>query len=60
MKGDGMSDISWTMNCILFGAEIIKLVKDGKDEQALDRIMGLSSTLDEETARYLLIRLKDI
>ena len=55
-----MSDLSWTMNCILFGAEIIKLVKDGKDEQALDRIMGLSSTLDEETARYLLIRLKDI
>ena len=54
-----MTGITWTMNCILFGAKIIKLVQEGKEKEALDEIKNLSSEFDDQTAQYLLMRLKE-
>jgi len=55
-----MADISWTMNCILFGAEIMDLIKANKDEEAITKIRSLTSEFDDATAEYLLMRLKEI
>jgi len=45
------------MNCILFGAEIIQIVKDNKPEEVITKIKNLSSEFDDTTAKYLLMRL---
>ena len=55
-----MGDIAWTMNCILFGAEIIELVKQGKKEEALAKIKGLTSEIDDTTADYIFMRLSEL
>ena len=55
-----MSGLNWTMNCVLFGAEIISLLKVGKQEEALEKIKNLTSELDDTAARYLLERLNII
>ena len=52
-----MNNLSWTMNCILFGAEIIQIVKDNKPEEVITKIKNLSSEFDDTTAKYLLMRL---
>ena len=44
-----MSDLTWTMNCILFGARIIKLVGEGKDEKVKDELKNLTSEIDDKT-----------
>jgi len=64
-----MSNINWTMNCILFGAEVADLVRAGKDTEALAKIKNLMSEFDDTTAvpnnpiglpaEYLLMRLKE-
>ena len=55
-----MSDIHWTTNCILFGAKLIEMIKQGKDEDALTEIRNLTSAFDDITASYLLMRLKEL
>ena len=55
-----MSDLQWTMNCILFGTEIIKLVKEGKDKEVKDELKNLTSEIDDQTAEYLLTRLETL
>ena len=55
-----MSDLTWTMNCVLFGAEIISLVRAGKDQEALVEIKKLSSQFNDNEANYLLVRLKQL
>ncbi len=55
-----MSDIDWTMNCILFGARIISLVRQGKTQEAISEIKNLSSEFDDYTADYLLTRLIEL
>lgn len=52
--------ITWTMNCILFGARIVTLVQEGKDAQTLDEILNLTSDFDSLTANYLLMRLTEL
>ena len=52
-----MSGLAWTMNCVLFGAKIIKLVKEGKKEEAIAEIKNLSSEFDDTSAAYLAERL---
>lgn len=54
-----MSDLSWTMNCILFAKKVIKLIEQGKDEEAISEIKNLSSEFDDVSANYLLERLKE-
>lgn len=53
-----MADIQWTMNCVLFGAKVISLVRDGKLEEAKKEIKNLSSECDDAFADYLIMRLK--
>ena len=50
----------WAMNCILFGANIMNQVREGKNQEVLEKIRGLSSEIDEGTANYLLFRLKEL
>ena len=55
-----MSDLTWTMNCVLFGAKIISLVRAGKDQEALVEIKNLTSQFNDNEAHYLLMRLKEL
>ena len=55
-----MSELTWTMNCILFGAKIFNLVRAGKDQEALKEIKNLTSEFDDPNANYLLMRLKEL
>lgn len=32
-----MSELNWTMKCVLFGAKIVNLIRAGKDQEALER-----------------------
>ena len=53
-------DITWTMNCILFGARIIDIVKRGDIDTAKKEIKNLTSAFDDNYTDYIITRLKDI
>ena len=57
-----MDHNQWTMNCVLFGAEIFKKLSQGQitKEQASVEIKNLSSELDDIHVGYLLGRLDDL
>ena len=55
-----MPDLTWTMNCVLFGAKIINLARAGKDQEAIEEIKNLTSEFDDNNANYLLMRLKEL
>uniref|UniRef100_A0A6H2A1W2 Uncharacterized protein n=1 Tax=viral metagenome TaxID=1070528 RepID=A0A6H2A1W2_9ZZZZ len=55
-----MDTLTWTMNCVLFGAKVIKLIKDGKQQEAVAEIKNLSSEFDDTSATYLAKRLAEI
>lgn len=52
----------WTMNCVIFGAELFKLLSQGQitKEEAIAKIKNLSSELTDEKASYLLKRVNDL
>ncbi len=52
----------WTMNCVLFGAELFKQLSQGqlKKEDAIVKIKSLSSALTDEDPPYLLQRIQDL
>jgi len=52
----------WTMNCILFGAQLLKHYSQGQitKEEVEEQITNLSSDISEEVAGYLLVRLDEI
>lgn len=52
--------MDWTMNCILFGAKIISLIKVGKKQEAISEIKNLTSEFDDESAEYLVMRLEEL
>lgn len=52
-------DKQWTMNCVLTGAELQRLVDEGKFTEAKVKLRELSSELDQETVEYLLRRIQD-
>lgn len=54
-----MNDLTWTINCVLFGAKVIKLIRDGKNKEAIEEIKNLSSEFDNTWADYLVRRLKE-
>jgi hypothetical protein len=53
-------NITWTMNCILFGAKVIKLIKEGDRQKAIEEIKNLSSEFDDSSANYLVVRLQEL
>jgi hypothetical protein len=53
------NDLTWIMNCVLFGARAQKLVREGATQAALEEIRNLSSLFDSKTAEYLLMRLEE-
>lgn len=55
-----MIDLTWTMNCVLFGAKIIKLIQEGRKQEALAEIKNLSSEFDDVSANYLIMRLTQV
>jgi len=52
-------DKQWTMNCVLAGAAVQRLVDEGKFTEAKKKLRELSSELDQETVEYLLRRIED-
>ena len=55
-----MNSLTWTMNCVLFGAKIIKLIREDKEIEAVAEVKNLSSEFDDTSARYLVERLKNL
>ena len=57
-----MDNSQWTMNCVIFGAELFKLLSTGQitKEEAIAKIKNLSSELTDELASYLLKRVNDL
>lgn len=55
-----MEGITWTMNCVLFGAEVIELIRANKLDEARDKIKGLTSEFDDQAANYLIMRLQEL
>ena len=51
-------DEQWTMNCILAGAMISKLLEQGKEEDVRGYLENLTSELTPEDINYLIFRLK--
>ena len=54
-----MADKQWTMNCVLAGAAIQRLVDEGKFPEAKRKLRELSSALDQKAVEYLLRRIED-
>ena len=52
-------DKQWTMNCVLAGAAIQRLMDKGEIPAARKKLEELSSELDPETVKYLLHRIID-
>lgn len=52
-----MSDEQWTMNCVLAGAAIQRLVDEKKIDEARKKLEELTSELDAMTVDYLLDRI---
>ena len=57
-----MGNNQWTMNCVIFGAELFKQLSQGqiKKEDAMARVKNLSSSLTDEETAYLLKRIQDL
>lgn len=58
----GRGDNEWTINCVLFGAVLFKLLSQGQvtQEDAIAQIKDLSSSLRDGEVSYLLTRLQDL
>ena len=50
----------WAMNCVLFGAETYKELKEGEEEKVREKLKTLTSVLRPEDADYLFFRLVEI
>lgn len=53
-----MADKQWTINCVLAGAAIQRLINEGKTKEAKKKLSELTSVLDETDVSYLLNRIK--
>jgi len=52
-------DKTWTMNCVICGAKIAKLLQEGKEDEARQELLDLTSAFDAEDLNYLMFRLKE-
>lgn len=57
-----MGNNQWTMNCVIFGAELFKSLSQGQisKDDAIAKIKNLSSELTVPEAAYLLKRVQDL
>jgi len=57
-----MGNYQWTMNCVIFGAELFKSLYQGQisKEDAIAKIKTLSSELTDDEVTYLLKRVQDL
>lgn len=57
-----MADNQWTLNCAIFGAELFKKINKRTltRQAALDEVKNLSSSLTDEEASYLVLRITDL
>ena len=57
-----MNNNQWTMNCVIFGAELLRTLYYGEisKDDAIARIKNLSSELTDAEASYLLERIQDV
>lgn len=55
-----MSDKTWIMNCVLWGVEVSNLLREGKREQAREKLAGLTSELQPDEIDYLLKRIEGL
>lgn len=53
------SNKTWTMNCILLGAEVARLLEEGKEAEAKEKIGQLTSEFELQDVDYLIFRLKE-
>ena len=55
-------DNQWTMNCVIFGAELFKLLYQGKISKAdaIAKVQNLTPELSGMEAGYLLKRIQDL
>lgn len=51
-----MADKQWTMNCILAGVELGRLLKENKLQGATDHLVNLTSELTTTDLDYLITR----
>jgi len=54
-----MADKQWTMNCVLAGAAIQRLVDEKKIEEARRKLIELTFDLDAMTVDYLMNRIEN-
>ena len=50
---------TWTMNCVLLGAKVRKLLDEGKEDEARQHLKELTSEFEPEDIDYLLFRLRE-
>ena len=50
---------SWTMNCVIAGATVCKLIQELKLKEARELLAGLTSELTPNEVDYLLNRVKE-
>ena len=57
-----MGNNQWTMNCVIFGADLFKQLSQGqlKKEEAIAKVKNLSSELTDDETVYLLKRIQNI
>ena len=58
-KEEEMTTLAWTMNCVLFGAKVAGLLKQGRRQEATKEIKNLSSEFNDTSANYLVKRLEE-
>ena len=54
-----MAGKEWTMNCVLLGAKVGKLMEEGKVEEAREQLTDLTSELSVPDVIYLLRRVQE-
>jgi len=48
----------WTMNCVLAGAKVQRMLDKGEEEAVRNYLRNLTSELEPQDVEYLIMRLK--
>lgn len=55
-----MAGKAWAMNCLLLGAELNNLLRQGKDTEVVGKLRNLTSEFTDVDVAYMLHRLREI
>ena len=55
-----MENRTWIMNCVLCGARVAQLLREGKEDKARQVLSELTSEFEPQDVSYLLFRLKGL